>query len=123
MKIYKDWLNRNGCHFVEAYSGLFFQYQGCTFFVRNNNDDESYLQLLLPKIDDGINGERKNKALNVLNHINRIVKCLKGTLTDDGEVWLAAEILVAKNSNIDEIFSRLLDILMLGRLEYAKLMN
>lgn len=121
MEIYKEWLQNNGFQFEETPIGLVFKYQGGNFIVANNIGDKNYFQLLFPCIDI-ITEEETFKALNALNMVNREIKCIKGTLTDDNEVWLTTEMFVDNTPNVEDFFLRLLDILMAGRAKYSKLM-
>ena len=121
MEIYKEWLRSNGFRFEETPICLMFKYQGGNFIVANNNGDKNYFQLLFPCIDN-VNDTQKVKALEALNTINRELKCIKGTLTEDNEVWLTTEIFVDHTPNVEDFFLRLLDILMAGRVKYSNLM-
>lgn len=121
MEIYKEWLQTNGFRFEETPIGLMFKYQGGNFIVADNSGDKNYFQLLFPRIDT-VTEKEKFKALNALNVVNREIKCIKGTLTDDNEVWLTTEIFVDHTPNVEDFFLRLLDILMAGRAKYSNLM-
>lgn len=117
MQIYKNWLRRNNTPYQEAPFGLAFKYQGGSFIIADNTNDSEYFQLIMPAImnvEDNIFG-----ALKAANIVNREIKCVKCTITDDNEsVWLATEILLDKTPEIDSIMPRLLDILHGARMRF-----
>lgn len=122
MEIYKNWLRSNGFQFEEAPFGLLFNYQGGHFILADNANDKNFLQLIFARIDD-VTENQKFRVLETLNKINRDIKCIKGTLTEDNEVWLTTEIFIDHTPNLEDFFLRLLDILMAGRAKYNTLMS
>ncbi len=117
MQIYKNWLQSRNVKFNETPIGIFFAYQGKGFLISDNSDDELYFQLIMPNIYD-VPAYEKAKAMDVINKLNKEIKCLKATLQDDNKVWLATEIFIDRTPNIEDYFDRLLGILFAGAMKF-----
>lgn len=122
MQIYKDWLNSHGVQFRELPFGIAFQYQGGGFLIANNEDDKLYLQLIMPNIYEAPLSKRE-KVMTVTNNLNREIKCLKATLQEDGQVWLATETFIDRTPDIDDFFDRLLQILLTASIKFQIMMQ
>lgn len=122
MQIYKNWLRRNNTSYQETPFGLLFKYQGGGFIIADNSNDSDYFQLIMPAIAD-VKGNLF-RVLKAANIVNREIKCVKCTITDDNEnVWLATEILLDQTPEIDSIMPRLLDILHGARMRFNQEMR
>lgn len=122
MQIYKDWLKSNNIQFEETPIGILFHYQGGGFLIANNSNDRQYLQILMPNIYK-VSPYEKTQAMEVVNKMNIEFKCLKALIQDDNSIWLSTEIFIDSTPDIKDFFSRLLSILLSGRIKFQILMQ
>lgn len=122
MQIYKDWLKSNNIQFEETPIGILFHYQGGGFLIANNSNDRQYLQILMPNIYK-VSPYEKTQAMEVINKMNIEFKCLKALIQDDNSIWLSTEIFIDSTPDIKDFFSRLLSILLSGRIKFQILMQ
>lgn len=122
MEIYKNWLRSRNVKFSELPFGILFQYQGGTFIISDNAEDKLYLQVIMPNVYEASSYE-KEKAMKVMNKMNREFKALKATMQDDGQVWLAVETFIDSTPDIEDFFDRILMILLQGRMKFQMMMS
>lgn len=122
MQIYKNWLQSHNVQFQETPIGLIFSYQGGAFIISDNSGDELYFQLIMPNIYE-VSSFKKTQALQIINRLNREIKCLKATMQDDGHVWLSTEIFVDSTPKIDDFMGRLFSILFAARIKFDSMMG
>lgn len=122
MEIYKNWLRSRNVKFSELPFGILFQYQGGAFIISDNAEDKLYLQVIMPNVYEASSYE-KEKAMKVMNKMNREFKALKATMQDDGQVWLAVETFIDSTPDIEDFFDRILMILLQGRMKFQMLMS
>ena len=122
MQIYKNWLRDNNIQFEETPIGILFHYQGGGFLIANNSNDRQYLQILMPNIYK-VSPYEKTQAMEVVNKMNVEFKCLKTLIQDDNSIWLSTEIFIDSTPDIKDFFSRLLSILLSGRIKFQILMQ
>lgn len=122
MEIYKNWLRSRNVKFSELPFGILFQYQGGAFIISDNAEDKLYLQVIMPNVYEASSYE-KEKAMKVMNKMNREFKALKATMQDDGQVWLAVETFIDSTPDIEDFFDRILMILLQGRMKFQMMMS
>ena len=124
MEFYKNWLRENNVKFTEEKFGLTFNYQGGHFVIQNNGDDLLYLSIVMPGIftfEDEPEVPRE-KVLEALNEINREFKVVKA-VCDDEDCWLATEMLLDTNPDVDDFMERLFDIMHQSRLKFFHILK
>lgn len=122
MEIYKNWLRSRNVKFSELPFGILFQYQGGAFIISDNAEDKLYLQVIMPNVYE-VSSYEKEKAMKVMNKMNREFKALKATMQDDGQVWLAVETFIDSTPDIEDFFDRILMILLQGRMKFQMMMS
>lgn len=122
MEIYKNWLRSRNVKFSELPFGILFQYQGGSFIISDNTEDKLYLQVIMPNVYE-VSSYEKEKAMKVMNKMNREFKALKATMQDDGQVWLAVETFIDSTPDIEDFFDRILMILLQGRMKFQMMMS
>ncbi len=98
---------------------IVFKFMMATLFINFNDDDEDYLQILLPNIYEFEPDDRAN-VLEACNAVTRLMKVAKCTVSPYGSVWVSAEQLIDKNTDPGGILPRTLHILLGTRLEFMK---
>lgn len=121
--IYQQFLHNAQISFEETRDGIFFQYQGGYFIIGDSNQDELYLQLMMPHIYTINPGTERLKAFVALNTLHQTIKAVKGTLMEDNSIWLATEMFIDKTPDLEDFFFRLLQILHSARLEFNILIS
>ena len=99
-----------------------FKYQMRSFLFFANNDDEQFFQLTLPAIFE-VTDDNRMAALEAMNQINDTTKVIKLTVTKSNSVWESTELLLDSTPELDDIFPRLLNILLNSRQNFYKLME
>jgi hypothetical protein len=115
MEVYKKWLRENGYKFDVLPFGIGFKHQGANLIIPDNEEDELFLQIIMPGIYSANNASERERAYKVCNELTREVKCLKAFLADENLVWLSTEIFIDNTPELDDFMDRLLDILHQGR--------
>ena len=88
-----------------------FKYQMRTFLFFVNDNDEQFFQLTMPSIFE-VTDDNRMAALEAMNQINDTTKVIKLTVTKSGYVWESTEIMLDSTPELDDIFPRLLNILL-----------
>ena len=97
-----------------------FQMRNFLFFV--NDEDEQFFQLTMPSIFE-VTDDNRMAALEAMNQINDTTKVIKLTVTKSGYVWESTEIMLDSTPELDDIFPRLLSILLNTRQQFYDLME
>lgn len=117
-----NWLEEQG--FRPKYDDdqdIVFKYQMLTFIYFNNDEDEPFVRLALPGIYD-VTDDNRMAVLEAANEISKNIKVVKAFVPID-DVWLSTEILMDSTPIIDDVFPRLLNILMKARREFYEQME
>lgn len=97
-----------------------FQMRNFLFFV--NDDDEQFFQLTMPNIFE-VTDDNRMAALEAMNQINDTTKVIKLTVTKSDWVWESTEIMLDSTPELDDLFPRLLNILLNTRQQFYDLME
>lgn len=97
-----------------------FQMRNFLFFV--NDEDEQFFQLTMPNIFE-VTDDNRMAALEAMNQINDTTKVIKLTVTKSNCVWESTEIMLDSTPELDDIFPRLLSILLNTRQQFYDLME
>lgn len=107
-------LRKEGFCPEEEEFGILFKYQMASFIFFNNSNDEEFFQLVMPGIFD-IDEENISIAMLACNRLNSDVKVAKAFVSQNNDVWLAFEILLDENPEVESIVPRALNTLMHAR--------
>ncbi len=99
-----------------------FKYQMRSFIFFANDNDEQFFQLTMPSIFK-VTDDNRMAALEAMNQINDTTKVIKLTVTKNGNVWESTEIMLDSTPELDDIFPRLLNILLNTRQKFYDLME
>ena len=97
---------------------LSFTYKDLNYLFFNDPVDMNYIRIILPEIAKIETAEEKDESCKKINFLNRDMKVVKGSLWEVDEkspnkmnVWLSFEQLIYSYENINEIFTRGIEIL------------
>lgn len=91
---------------------IVFKYQMNNYIIFDTPDDESYLQIALPRIYD-VTDDNLIEVLAACNNINRTMKVAKTIITGDNlSVWAVYETILDSNPVYDDFLPRALNILV-----------
>lgn len=93
---------------------LLLEISDAQFIVENNSDDPSFFRIILPNIDRLDGNEEKRTIINELNKIYKMGKCI---LVNDN-IYMTAEQFVFSKESIDDLFLRMLSVLISMHNEY-----
>lgn len=119
--IYESFLRRQNINYEKSELGLLFSSHGKKFILADSNNDDLFLQLVMPVIYKLESSTEECKVLKAMNDINCEIKVIKACLHGDS-VWLHIEMFMDKTPNIEDYFFRLLDILLLGQMNFLQKM-
>lgn len=107
-----DFLKYQGL--VPEYDGnnnIRFKYQMKNFLYYNNDNDEAFINLTLPGIYE-VTDDNRMAVFEALNQVNETTKVVKLTISRDNYVWCSTEIMMDSTPELDDVFPRLMKILM-----------
>lgn len=93
--------------------GISFNYQMLNYVIRYDEDDDQFLQIVLPGIFD-VNADNRVDALEAANVVNDQRKVVKCVVLDD-TVWVLAEQLLDSTPDYDDILPRAINMLQQAR--------
>ncbi len=99
-----------------------FKYQMRNFLFFVNDNDEQFFQLTMPSIFE-VTDDNRMAALEAMNQINDTTKVIKLTVTKSDYVWESTEIMLDSTPELDDIFPRLLNILLNTQQAFYELME
>lgn len=99
-----------------------FKYQMRNFLFFVNDDDAQFFQLTMPSIFE-VTDDNRMAALEAMNQINDTTKVIKLTVTKSGYVWESTEIMLDSTPELDDIFPRLLNILLNTQQKFYDMME
>lgn len=99
-----------------------FKYQMRNFLFFVNDDDAQFFQLTMPSIFE-VTDDNRMAALEAMNQINDNTKVIKLTVTKSGYVWESTEIMLDSTPELDDVFPRLLNILLNTQQKFYDLME
>lgn len=102
----------------DANGNIRFKYQMLNFLYFNNDNDSAFLNLTLPRIYD-VTDDNRLAVFEALNEVNENTKVVKVTIANDS-VWCATEIMMDSTPELDDLFPRLLNILISARNKFYK---
>lgn len=106
----ENWLKNQGFRSHRDDDGdLIFKYEGLTMYSNKDENDKSFLRIVLPQIYK-VDGNR-TKVLEAINTISRDIKAVKAFLVDDS-LFLSIEMFIDSTPDIDDFVERCLDILV-----------
>ena len=100
---------------IDEDDDVIFKAQGYSFYVDNNVNDETYLRVVLPAIEeleDEDDIAATFAALATCSDITRTKKLVKAYMSDEGVVSLAAETYLGSSGNMDEFLDTAIDFLI-----------
>lgn len=100
---------------------LVFKYQMRTFVYVENDEDDRYLQFVMPGIFD-VTDDNRDVALMAANATCTRVKIAKAIVTDD-DVCIFAECFLDTTPVLEDMVPRLLDILLAGQQTFYEQLN
>lgn len=99
-----------------------FKYQMRNFLFFVNDNDEQFFQLTMPSIFE-VTDDNRMAALEAMNQINDTTKVIKLTVTKSNYVWESTEIMLDSTPELDDIFPRLLNILLNTQQKFYDMME
>lgn len=122
MKLTKEdirkYLASEGLQPEEKSFGFFFRYQMRNFYIEHDEDDDQYLRIVMPGIYEA-NEDNMFEVLQACNAVDlgrKVIKCY----VSDGDVDLAAELLVDQTPDLSDIVPRALGMLLGGQESFYK---
>lgn len=91
-------------------NNIIFKYQMRTFLYFNNDEDEQFFNLTMPRIYD-VTDDNRLAVFEAINQVNETTKVVKLTIAGDS-VWCATEIMLDSTPEMDDLMPRMLGILM-----------
>ncbi len=108
-----QWLSNEGYKYEVASDGdVTFKYQGAHLWCPADEDDPSFLRIVMPGIYE-IQGDEQ-KCLRALSDMCFDRKVVKGFIYDGG-VHLSVELLIDTSPELEDFFGRLCDMLVEAR--------
>lgn len=95
-----------------------FKYQMRSFLFLVDDKDAAFFNLTLPRIYD-VTDDNRMAVLEAVNEVNENTKVVKLTVANDS-VWCATEIMIDSTPELDDLFPRLLNILLTSREKFYK---
>ena len=93
-----------------------FKYQMLNFLYYNNDEDAAFINLTLPCIYE-VTDDNRLAVFEAMNEVNETTKVVKLTIAGN-QVWCATEILTDTTPELDDLFPRLLGILLTSRKKF-----
>lgn len=100
---------------------IHFRYEMRSFIFVNNDEDETFFQLVMPGIFD-VTEENREMALEAANTVNRGIKVAKAVLFDDSAA-VFYEIILDENPEVGSVLVRGLGILNAARSSFYEAIN
>lgn len=94
---------------------IIFKYQMLTFIFFNDEEDQQFFRLAIPGIFK-VTEENRIAVLEAINEVNKTMKVVKLLIPND-DVWASTEIMMDSTPVLDDLFPRLLNILIGARKE------
>lgn len=116
--IIRQYLASEGLQPEEKSYGFYFRYQMRNFFIEHDEDDDQYLRIIMPGIYEA-NEDNMLEVLQACNEVDngrKVIKCY----VSDGDVDLAAELLVDQTPDLKDIVPRALGMLLGGQESFYK---
>lgn len=108
-----DYLKGQGFLPEKTEYGIAFKFQMMNFIILKDDDDQSFLQLVMPGIYD-VTEDTMVDVLIACNKVNNSLKVAKIVVNDDS-VWVLYEIIIDSTPEYDDLIPRGLQTLMHGR--------
>jgi hypothetical protein len=100
--------------------GITFKYQMCNFLIFKDDDDQSFIQIVMPGIYD-VKEDTMFDVLLACNEVNKSIKVAKAIVNEDS-VWILYELVLDSSPVYEDVIPRGLDTLMSARgIFYQKL--
>ena len=100
--------------------GITFKYQMCNFLIFKDDDDQSFIQIVMPGIYD-VKEDTMFDVLLACNEVNKSIKVAKAIVNEDS-VWILYELILDSSPVYEDVIPRRLDTLMSARgIFYQKL--
>ena len=93
-----------------------YKYQMKNFFYINNDNDPPFINLTLPNIFE-VTDDNRMAVFEAINEVNENTKVVKLTIYKN-QVWCATEIMLDSTPELDELFPRLMNILMIAQQKF-----
>lgn len=114
-----DYLKRQGLQpEFDDRNNIWFKYQMRNFLYFNNDEDQAFINLTMPRIYD-VTDDNRLAVFEAINEVNETTKVVKLTVAGDS-VWCATEIMMDSTPELDDLFPRLLGILMTSQQKFYK---
>ena len=99
-----------------------YKYQMKSFFYINNDNDAPFINLTLPNIYE-VTDDNRMAVFEAINQVNETTKVVKLTIASNDNVWCATEIMMDSTPELDDLFPRLMNILLTSREKFYKYME
>lgn len=118
-----EFLKQQGfCPEIDEDNGnIIFKYQMCSFLYINNDEDETFFQLIMPGIFE-VTDDNRDVVLEACNDVNSSIKVAKSLIIGDG-VWVFFESLLDTTPEVSDIIPRALNILQGAQQHFYKSIN
>lgn len=93
-----------------------YKYQMKNFFYINNDNDPPFINLTLPNIYE-VTDDNRMAVFEAINDVNESTKVVKLTIYKN-QVWCATEIMMDSTPELDDLFPRLMNILMIAQQKF-----
>jgi hypothetical protein len=101
---------------IDEDNDIVFKYQMLTFVFFTDDDDQQFFRLALPNIFD-VTEDNRIAVLEAINEVNKLMKVVKLIIPND-DVWATTEIMMDTTPVLDDLFPRLINILMGAQREF-----
>ena len=95
---------------IDDDNDIVFKYQMLTFVFFTDDDDQQFFRLALPNIFD-VTDDNRIAVLEAINEVNKLMKVVK-LISPRDDVWATTEIMMDTTPVLDDLFPRLINILM-----------
>lgn len=99
-----------------------FKYEGKTFFLSCDDEDEPFFRMLLPAFWDIESEEEECRVLKAVTTVNTRMKVVK-LIVMRQNVWASVELFLDPFESFKSFFVRCLDLLVSGMHEFRKVMH
>jgi hypothetical protein len=107
---------------INQVDDIIFKAEGNTFIVMIDENDEQFLNLILPNFYE-LNGNLEmNKALRVANIVNQKVKVGKIIISNNIHVWAIAEQFIDSTPDLEDFFRRTINAVLKAAEDFRSLM-
>ena len=114
-----EWLKSQGLtpEFDDR-NNIWFKYQMRTFLYFNNDEDQQFINLTMPRIYE-VTDDNRMAVFEAINEVNETTKVVKLTIAGNG-VWCATEIMMDSTPELDDLLPRLIKILLNSQEKFYK---